>query len=224
VHALAAVAPLVLLHAAALAVFEPPVSAAAAVWVLRPFLAVGLAPGGAAAVLAGLFVAVGGVLSARALRRGELRFRPGLVPLVWLEGAAWGLGLHLAWNGPGARSAGGSGLGPGDEIVLALGAGIYEELVFRVGVYGMLAGLAGLAWRSARGLGADVVRSAAAVLVTSLLFAAAHHLGPEAFAWGAFRFRLVAALFFTGLLAARGFGVVVAAHVAYDLIVGLGPS
>jgi len=218
VHAWAAVAPLVLLHAAACAIFEPPVQAAAAVWVLRPLLRAGLGPASSALVVAAILVALGVALSARALRRGTVRFRPGLVPLIWLEGAAWGLVLDVGWNGLGARAPGGLGLGPGDEIVLALGAGIYEELVFRVGVFHAVRAVA----LRLAGQGATGRATAAAVVVTSLAFAAAHHLGPEPFALGAFAFRVVAAVFFTALLATRGLGVAVAAHVAYDLALGLG--
>lgn len=228
VHALAAVAPLVLLHAALTLVFEPPVGAAAAGWVMAPFFALGLSLVEAAGLLAAGFLCTGFLLSWRAIRRGTLRPHPLYVLLTWAEGATWGWLLHWAWNGPAADPARAPGLGPGDELALALGAGIYEELVFRVGVFWALRQCFRWVLRSrASGSRRDEPpgswpATAAAVLLTSALFAAAHHLAGDPFAADAFSFRVVAALYLTALLALRGLGVAVTAHAAYDVAVVVG--
>jgi membrane protease YdiL (CAAX protease family) len=104
-----------------------------------------------------------------------------------------------------------------------LGAGVYEELLFRL----ML--LPAVAWTLGRlGLG----RRAGlllAVLSTSFAFAAAHYVGAhgEAFGWAhlafwfGFTFRFLAGVFFSALFVYRGFGIAAGTHAAYDLLVGL---
>mgnify|MGYP002848765399 CR=1 FL=1 len=113
-------------------------------------------------------------------------------------------------------------ISPGETVVAArlvsyVGAGVYEEVLFRLC-------LLPCCWTVLRGLGyRRWVAMAGAVVVTSLFFAAAHHLGTtgEAFGWFAFSFRTLAGLVFGGLFVARGFGITVGAHVAYDLLIGV---
>ncbi|MGQ0636237.1 MAG: CPBP family glutamic-type intramembrane protease [Planctomycetaceae bacterium] len=98
-----------------------------------------------------------------------------------------------------------------------IGAGIYEEVLFRLlllpAAYGLLRLL-------------TVSRGPAlllAILSTSVVFAAAHYVGPAADAWSlySFSFRALAGAFFGGLFVLRGFGITVGAHAAYDLLVGI---
>lgn len=104
-------------------------------------------------------------------------------------------------------------VGLGAQLVLALGAGLYEELVFRVLLIPALAlalGAAGLERRQAL---------AAAAFASALVFSAAHYLGPlgDAFALGSFVFRLIGGLAFSGILVLRGFGIVAWTHALYDV-------
>ena len=64
---------------------------------------------------------------------------------------------------------------------------------------------------------------AGSAIATSLIFAAAHHVGPlgEPFQWYAFGFRCVAGVFFATLFIFRGFGIAAGTHAAYDILVGL---
>ena len=64
-----------------------------------------------------------------------------------------------------------------------------------------------------------------AVLVTSLVFSAAHYRpftpGGDALVWdnlGSFLFRFLAGIFFAVLFVRRGFGIAAAAHAFYDVI------
>lgn len=106
------------------------------------------------------------------------------------------------------------------ELPLAvgyLGAGLYEEFLFRLL---LLSGLF-LALTSCR-----IPRPwsmGAAVVISSILFAAAHYVGPAADGYDhfGFLFRFVAGLYFAALFVFRGFGIAVGTHAAYDLIVGL---
>ena len=60
-------------------------------------------------------------------------------------------------------------------------------------------------------------------VVSSLLFAAAHYVGPlgDTFAVYSFTFRFLAGVFFAVLLLIRGFGIAAGTHAAYDLLVGV---
>ncbi|MEM6328846.1 MAG: CPBP family glutamic-type intramembrane protease [Planctomycetota bacterium] len=104
------------------------------------------------------------------------------------------------------------------RVVQYVGAGLYEEVLFRLLLLPtLIAALA--AWvKPAR------PRVAIAVAATSLLFAAAHHAGPhgEAFVAGVFVFRTLAGVAFAMLFLRRGFGIAIGAHAAYDLIAGVG--
>lgn len=105
------------------------------------------------------------------------------------------------------------------RVISYCGAGIYEELLFRLMLIPALAG--GL-----RLLGAPrLVSLAGAVLVGSVLFSAAHYrifttVGDE-FAWFTFLFRALAGLFFSALFIRRGFGIAAGAHALYDVFVAL---
>ncbi|NOX56850.1 MAG: CPBP family intramembrane metalloprotease [Planctomycetes bacterium] len=103
------------------------------------------------------------------------------------------------------------------QVVAFLGAGIYEEVMFRL----LLLPLCFVILRLLL-----VPRNWAAglsILATSLLFSAAHYLGAtgEAFLWSTFVFRTLAGLFFALLFVFRGFGITVGSHAAYDLLVGV---
>jgi membrane protease YdiL (CAAX protease family) len=103
------------------------------------------------------------------------------------------------------------------QVVTYLGAGIYEEALFRMGLFS----IAIVVLRCVLMPGMIAVPLAA--LLASLAFAAAHHIGPhgEPVVAPVFLFRLMAGLFFTALYVARGFGIAVGAHAGYDVLVGV---
>lgn len=101
-----------------------------------------------------------------------------------------------------------------EAIVLSLGAGLYEELVFRVLlVGGLFAALRGSGLRQGQ---AGVV----AVLLASVMFSAFHYIGPYGDPWAlsSFLFRFLAGLAFSALFLTRGFGIAAWSHALYDLI------
>lgn len=105
-----------------------------------------------------------------------------------------------------------------EAIVLSLGAGLYEELVFRVLLVGGLAGLfvaSGLA-RGQAGLFAAVL--------AALLFSGFHYVGPYGDAWEipSFVFRFLAGLVFSVLFLLRGFGIAAWTHALYDVFLFVG--
>jgi hypothetical protein len=101
------------------------------------------------------------------------------------------------------------------HVVLAAGAGVYEELVFRVGLF------AGGAWLLARlGLGPRAALVVAA-MASSLLFSGAHHLGPLGDPWArdVFAYRALAGLGFAAIFWWRSLAHAVYAHFLYDVYV-----
>jgi hypothetical protein len=99
------------------------------------------------------------------------------------------------------------------QLVVSLGAGIYEELLFRVLLVSGLAWVAiHMGWRREVGVGFAVVASA-------LIFSAFHYIGPlgDPFALPSFTFRAVAGLLLSGLYVARGFGITAWTHALYDV-------
>lgn len=104
------------------------------------------------------------------------------------------------------------------QLTLSLGAGLYEELLFRVLLFGGLAAL----------LKAFHLQSWVSLLlaasISSVLFSAAHHIGSlgEPFEWGRFAYRLVSGFLFTGLYVGRGFGITSLTHALYDIWVTVG--
>lgn len=127
----------------------------------------------------------------------------GLVPLLTEVGSA------MAAPGPAEPGVG--------QVITYVGAGIYEEVVFRLVLFTALARLLRLfqaPWPLA---------AAAAALASAALFSAAHHVGPygEPYNGSVFLFRLLAGLYFAVVYQLRGFGVAVGAHACYDVLVGV---
>ncbi|HET6324372.1 MAG TPA: CPBP family glutamic-type intramembrane protease [Planctomycetaceae bacterium] len=125
-------------------------------------------------------------------------------------------GLH-AWQTAGTTTAAIPAERAAALAVIFLGAGIYEEVLFRLCLLPMCHGL----FRTS-GVRPALAAFMAAV-ATSLAFSLAHYVGPagEPFRLFSFAFRTFAALFFALLFMLRGFGIAVGTHAAYDLIVGL---
>lgn len=103
------------------------------------------------------------------------------------------------------------------RVITFIGAGIYEEILFRFLLFSGLALLLRLAL---------VPRFQAlflAALISSFLFAAAHHVGPygEPMNSYVFLFRFMAGLYFSAVYQFRGFAVAAGAHACYDVLVGL---
>ncbi len=103
------------------------------------------------------------------------------------------------------------------DLVSSLGAGIFEEALFRLGLLSLLALVFG--WL-ALVFGISVhAGTVVAVLVSAALFSWFHHLGPgaEPFAWNVFWFRAVAGAVLGAMFVLRGFAVCVYAHAVYDV-------
>ena len=104
-------------------------------------------------------------------------------------------------------------LGPGTLLMLSIGAGIYEELLFRVVLVGLLA------WGATRLLGLRPLAGIIATVLGALIFSAFHYIGPygDRLDVYSFVFRTIAGLFFSGLYLLRGFGITAWTHALYDV-------
>jgi membrane protease YdiL (CAAX protease family) len=123
-----------------------------------------------------------------------------------------GLGLDVLL----ASGAGPVEFGPFDSLVLSIGAGLYEEAVFRLLLMG------GLFWVGVRKLSWPTwVSALIAVLISSFLFSAVHYVGSLAdpFEMGSFIFRFFAGVLLAVIFYLRGFAVAVYTHAIYDIFV-----
>jgi len=107
------------------------------------------------------------------------------------------------------------------QAVLMMGAGIYEELLFRLALIFLISVL--LTWLS--DLSEDYALIFAAI-ISALLFGA-YHFMPGAITFNTgnfpigrlFLFYFLSGIYFTGLYVLRGFGITVGAHIINNLIV-----
>jgi len=171
-------------------------------------------------------------------RRDPWQLSNRTIRLMWFESAVYALILlvaaqlqaELMGGTSEAASTGGSDrfAQGATRLIGYLGAGVYEEVLFRllpIPLVALALGRTGLNRR-----GSLIV----AVAATSVLFALAHYkldlelLGMhialpygDEFAWFSFTFRFTAGMLFGALFATRGFGIACGAHALYDLLVAL---
>ena len=102
------------------------------------------------------------------------------------------------------------------QIVLSVGAGVYEELLFRL-----------IAITVMNMILVDVfemkIQAAIPIIIvaSAVRFSAYHYLGPEPFDTGKFFFRTGIGIYLAGIYIYRGFGIAVGAHTVYDLILAI---
>jgi Type II CAAX prenyl endopeptidase Rce1-like len=102
------------------------------------------------------------------------------------------------------------------RIMLALGAGIYEELLFRVI---LVSGIAAIAERLLKWHRRPA--SIVAVVISATIFSAFHYIGPygDPFRIDSFLFRLLGGVAFSVVYLLRGFGITAWTHALYDVLV-----
>ena len=104
------------------------------------------------------------------------------------------------------------------NLVLYCGAGIYEELVFRGFLLGLLIAVFNLIFPKQKAAAATI-----ASILGALLFSIFHYIGAagDTFSFGSFVQRAIGGLYFSVLFVTRGFGVTAASHAIYDILVGM---
>jgi hypothetical protein len=172
-----------------------------------------------------LFLGIGGWIVWRDHRRRSTPFAPKLFLGMFGESILYAMFLGQAvallttWLLQGGPTLLAAVQGPvetlpfGTQLVVSLGAGIYEELLFRVLLVSALLWLGlKLGWRRPVAIGVAIVGSA-------LIFSAFHYIGPygDQFAMPSFTFRAIAGLLLSGLYVTRGFGIAAWTHALYDV-------
>ncbi len=160
------------------------------------------------AVLAGISVAA-------AMRRREHALSPGILPRLLVESTFYAFASAFVVSAiVGALPLGPpSGMTPIEGFFASLGAGVNEELFFRLFLYKTLA------WVLARGKKENEVACIIAAILSSVAFSAAHYMGGESFRVVSFVDRFLFGLVFCALLEWRGLAVAVYTHAIFDIYV-----
>ena len=167
-----------------------------------------------------LIVAV--LLTQHLARRDPWQVRPKALAGMFAESMVWAAPLvamnYLTGLLPAAAAE------PGAEnalrqILTSVGAGIYEEFIFRL----IFISLIMLIFVDVFELRKDVV-AVLTVIVSAVLFGLYHFsgaqlLGGQGFSWPRLLFFTTAGVYLGGLFVFRGFGVAVGAHAAYNIYV-----
>ena len=100
-------------------------------------------------------------------------------------------------------------------FVLSIGAGLYEELVFRVVLVG------GMFWVMKSLFKKPAMAYIIAAIVGALIFSAVHYVGAfgDSFTLASFSFRFLFGLVLNGIFLVRGFGIAAWTHAIYDILV-----
>ncbi len=185
-------------------------------------------------VFAGVFGIMGRGQAFRPQKFAQIAIEGVLYAFLMRLGAAYVVGQIFAavGAGSGAGKATGSALtsqSPLVGLVMSLGAGFYEELAFRVLLFGL--GTKLLVWLLAHqhyGVVANeprrlsvraLVIAFAWALASAMIFSGVHYIGAlgDAFALPSFVFRVVLGLVLTLIFVLRGFAAAVWAHAVYDI-------
>jgi hypothetical protein len=178
----------------------------------------------------GLTLAIGAAFAAVLLMLGRGHtLRAQRFVFVCVEGVLYAVAMRLVASyvvgqvplGAGVLES--SGLPPHElglfpAVVLSLGAGFYEELAFRVGLYWL--GLRTiLAVFPEAAPGQRLLTHIAWAIAAAAVFSAWHYVGAfgDSFDLRTFVFRWVCGLVFTVIYAFRGFAPVVWTHALYDI-------
>lgn len=172
-------------------------------------------------LLNALIIAVFVLVGVLGIRWSGQKLRPLYFPVMFVEAGVLAILLALALNAvPRLMVVPPEGVfNVTNKLATAIGAGVYEELVFRVFLLG------GLVVLFARGRRFPPWAAyTLALVVSSIAFAVAHYfsIGRAPFDRHVFILRQMAGVVFGIIYCLRGFGVAAYAHTLYDLFVLLG--
>lgn len=170
----------------------------------------------------GLVVAlIAALFCYRADSKHREKFKPNYFPVLLVESSLYALAfggvvvyllsllIPEAWR----LQIGGDGISFGQKLAVSLGAGLYEELVFRLLLTGGLMLLfRQFGWKPG-------VVGTCAVILSAFVFSGFHYVGGMAdrFEFSSFAFRWMAGVVLAGLFAVRGFAVAAWTHSLYDV-------
>ena len=105
-------------------------------------------------------------------------------------------------------------------IILSVGAGVYEEIVFRLLLITLLYFTLTTLLKIYKPIGAII-----SIITAALIFTFMHYVGSlsDSFTYTNFTFRFLAGIVLSTIFLFRGLGVVVYTHVIYDVLTVLKP-
>lgn len=105
-------------------------------------------------------------------------------------------------------------------IILSVGAGVYEEIVFRLLLLSILYYLFVTLLKINKPISAIV-----SIILGALIFTSMHYVGTlsDSFTYTNFTFRLLAGIFLSAIFMFRGLGIAVYTHAIYDVLSVLKP-
>ena len=186
---------------------------AADVWIRTFIMAFDLQAQHITFVLIGISLALIPIAKSRA--RG-IKLKANYFALMFAECLAFSLVLGVVLQSilrMGGLSSGGPGSWLMQNLALSVGAGLFEEIIFRVLLLNILFLLLSPLFKK------KVVSAVVAVLLASFLFSLSHYVGTMADTWQlySFMFRWAAGLLFTVLYFIRGFAITAYTHALYDI-------
>lgn len=136
--------------------------------------------------------------------------------LMMVESCIWSLALYYFMSNVYVLLMNPSGAFMIQQVTLAVGAGIYEEFLFRVLLIAGIAGILGFIFQWNERL-----KQWVAMLIAAGIFSAFHFIGEfgDYFSFNIFMIRFFAGIVLGILYFFRGFGITAWAHSIYDLIV-----
>ena len=152
------------------------------------------------------------------VKRLPWKFTPLVLLGMVVESVLWAAvlwGMFWAWTG----LVGGTSTSAFDVAHLFgfMGAGIYEELLFRVF---LLTGIAAIVRQAGAPQRASLTTG---ILVSSVLFAIAHYnivvSGGLPFSWAGISFHTLCGIYLGTLFTSRGFGITAGTHALYNVLV-----
>ena len=186
---------------------------AADVWIRTFLMAFDLQAQHLTFVLIGISLALIPIAKSRA--RG-MKLKANYFALMFAESLAFSLVLGVVLQSIlriGGLYSGGPGSGLMQNLALSVGAGLFEEIIFRVLLLNLLFLLLSPLFKK------KVVSAVVAILLASFLFSLSHYVGTMADIWQlySFMFRWAAGLLFTVLYFIRGFAITAYTHALYDI-------
>ena len=186
---------------------------AADVWIRTFLMAFDLQAQHVTFVLIGISLALIPIAKSRA--RG-IKLKANYFALMFAECLTFSLVLGVVLQSIlrlGGLSSGGPGSGLMQNLALSVGAGLFEEIIFRVILLNLLFLLLSPLLKK------KVVAAVVSVLLASFLFSLSHYVGTMADTWQlySFMFRWAAGLLFTVLYFVRGFAITAYTHAFYDI-------
>ena len=138
------------------------------------------------------------------------------LPLMLAESMAWAMGLYFFMSNVYILLMNPNGSILIQQVTLAVGAGIYEEILFRVILIAAIGGILGFIFQWN-----DMLKNWVAMVIAAGIFSSFHFIGEygDYFSFNIFMVRFFAGILLGILYFMRGFGITAWTHAIYDLII-----